>query len=256
MASSDTSTTLSSGNLLGIINCLMQLRKVCNHPDLFAGRPIVSAFDMLPLRRARRAEPLARLAAERERGDFATSTRRRLAPKGLHLLSLEQTSDAFDGAFAFGGGERWSALRARHTAVARDVVLEALATSREEEDVSSFVLGRATPDASRRRLCSWRRARASAAPSARAVAERLAASTRRRRRARADIRRGLPARGDDRFHGARLPRGGGEERRRRVRLRARALGAVRARRAPRAEAADAIGAFAFARPRRARRRPR
>ena len=48
MASSDTSTTLSSGNLLGIINCLMQLRKVCNHPDLFAGRPIVSAFDMLP----------------------------------------------------------------------------------------------------------------------------------------------------------------------------------------------------------------
>ena len=28
MASSDTSTTLSSGNLLGIINCLMQLRKV------------------------------------------------------------------------------------------------------------------------------------------------------------------------------------------------------------------------------------
>ena len=48
MASSDTSTTLASGNLLGIINCLMQLRKVCNHPDLFAGRPIVSAFDMLP----------------------------------------------------------------------------------------------------------------------------------------------------------------------------------------------------------------
>lgn len=27
---------------------LMQLRKVCNHPDLFEGRPIVSSFDMPP----------------------------------------------------------------------------------------------------------------------------------------------------------------------------------------------------------------
>ena len=110
MASSDTSSTLASCNFLGIINVLMQLRKVqplyprdsalqrtpmlimtplqlwhceahglslacrdtpashvvrsaamaeerlpamwcrqvCNHPDLFEGRPIVSAFDMAP----------------------------------------------------------------------------------------------------------------------------------------------------------------------------------------------------------------
>ena len=107
MDSSDTSSTLASGNFLGIINVLMQLRKVpylssaptgwvepllgdravlqpseeklwhlalrvhasyvylldsktyikslgffllqvCNHPDLFEGRPIVSAFDMAP----------------------------------------------------------------------------------------------------------------------------------------------------------------------------------------------------------------
>ncbi|XP_024385974.1 protein PHOTOPERIOD-INDEPENDENT EARLY FLOWERING 1 isoform X2 [Physcomitrium patens] len=46
MASSDTQATLSSGNFLGLINVLMQLRKVCNHPDLFEGRPIVSSFDM------------------------------------------------------------------------------------------------------------------------------------------------------------------------------------------------------------------
>ena len=46
MASGDTRATLSSGNFLGIMNCLMQLRKVCNHPDLFEGRPIISAFDM------------------------------------------------------------------------------------------------------------------------------------------------------------------------------------------------------------------
>ncbi|KAJ7569569.1 hypothetical protein O6H91_01G084300 [Diphasiastrum complanatum] len=46
MASSDTQATLASGNLLGLINVLMQLRKVCNHPDLFEGRPIISSFDM------------------------------------------------------------------------------------------------------------------------------------------------------------------------------------------------------------------
>ncbi|KAG7668752.1 hypothetical protein Ndes2437B_g07158 [Nannochloris sp. 'desiccata'] len=46
MASGDTRSTLSSGNFLGIMNCLMQLRKVCNHPDLFEGRAIVSAYDM------------------------------------------------------------------------------------------------------------------------------------------------------------------------------------------------------------------
>ncbi|BBN17604.1 helicase SRCAP/SWR1 [Marchantia polymorpha subsp. ruderalis] len=49
MASSDTQATLSSGNFLGLINVLMQLRKVCNHPDLFEGRPIVSSFDMVGL---------------------------------------------------------------------------------------------------------------------------------------------------------------------------------------------------------------
>eukprot|EP00884_Botryococcus_braunii_P006564 jgi/Botrbrau1/15909/Bobra.40_1s0091.1 len=48
LASSGTTSVLSSGNFLGIINVLMQLRKCCNHPDLFEGRPIVSAFDMLP----------------------------------------------------------------------------------------------------------------------------------------------------------------------------------------------------------------
>jgi helicase SWR1 len=31
---------------MSIINCLMQLRKVCNHPDLFEVRPIVTSFSM------------------------------------------------------------------------------------------------------------------------------------------------------------------------------------------------------------------
>lgn len=46
MSSNDTVQTLNSSNVMGVMNCLMQLRKVCNHPDLFAGRNIVSAFDM------------------------------------------------------------------------------------------------------------------------------------------------------------------------------------------------------------------
>jgi hypothetical protein len=95
MASSDTSTTLSSGNLLGIINCLMQLRKVCNHPDLFAGRPIVSAYDMLPGVSMRVPSILANDAREREENPFGIGF---LAPRGFHLLSLEDVG---------GGGGRW-----------------------------------------------------------------------------------------------------------------------------------------------------
>lgn len=49
MSSGETRNTLASGNFLGIMSCLMQLRKVCNHPDLFEGRPIVTAYDMEPL---------------------------------------------------------------------------------------------------------------------------------------------------------------------------------------------------------------
>lgn len=46
MSRSQTKETLASGNYLSIINCLMQLRKVCNHPDLFETRPITTSFAM------------------------------------------------------------------------------------------------------------------------------------------------------------------------------------------------------------------
>ncbi|KAL8364805.1 hypothetical protein RB595_003873 [Gaeumannomyces hyphopodioides] len=46
LSRSDTRATLASGNYLSIINCLMQLRKVCNHPDLFVDRPIMTSFRM------------------------------------------------------------------------------------------------------------------------------------------------------------------------------------------------------------------
>lgn len=46
LARADTKSTLEGGNYLSIINCLMQLRKVCNHPDLFVDRPIMTSFRM------------------------------------------------------------------------------------------------------------------------------------------------------------------------------------------------------------------
>lgn len=46
MSRAKTKETLASGNFLSIINCLMQLRKVCNHPDLFEVRPIVTSYAM------------------------------------------------------------------------------------------------------------------------------------------------------------------------------------------------------------------
>ncbi|XP_062219951.1 protein PHOTOPERIOD-INDEPENDENT EARLY FLOWERING 1-like isoform X2 [Phragmites australis] len=46
IASSETQATLAGGNYFGMISIIMQLRKVCNHPDLFEGRPIISSFDM------------------------------------------------------------------------------------------------------------------------------------------------------------------------------------------------------------------
>ncbi|XP_043719570.1 protein PHOTOPERIOD-INDEPENDENT EARLY FLOWERING 1 isoform X2 [Telopea speciosissima] len=47
IASSETQATLASANFFGMISIIMQLRKVCNHPDLFEGRPIISSFDMV-----------------------------------------------------------------------------------------------------------------------------------------------------------------------------------------------------------------
>lgn len=46
MSRAQTRETLASGNYLSIINCLMQLRKVCNHPDLFETREIVTSYAM------------------------------------------------------------------------------------------------------------------------------------------------------------------------------------------------------------------
>ncbi|KAI8489001.1 hypothetical protein Bbelb_332250 [Branchiostoma belcheri] len=45
MSQAKTRETLASGHFMSVINILMQLRKVCNHPDLFDPRPIISPFN-------------------------------------------------------------------------------------------------------------------------------------------------------------------------------------------------------------------
>ncbi|KAF8569642.1 hypothetical protein P879_00459 [Paragonimus westermani] len=44
MSLGSTRETLKSGQFLSVMNVLMQLRKVCNHPNLFETRPILSPF--------------------------------------------------------------------------------------------------------------------------------------------------------------------------------------------------------------------
>ena len=47
MSRSSTRKSLSgNGNFMGMMNVLMQLRKVCNHPDLFEPRAILTPFVM------------------------------------------------------------------------------------------------------------------------------------------------------------------------------------------------------------------
>uniref|UniRef100_A0A183IH08 Helicase domino n=1 Tax=Soboliphyme baturini TaxID=241478 RepID=A0A183IH08_9BILA len=50
LSRSSTKSQISSGNVMSVINVLMQLRKVCNHPNLFEQRPIISPLVVLRLR--------------------------------------------------------------------------------------------------------------------------------------------------------------------------------------------------------------
>jgi E1A-binding protein p400 len=49
MSLGSTRDTLAEGRYMSVINILMQLRKVCNHPDLFDPRPTLSPFVAEPV---------------------------------------------------------------------------------------------------------------------------------------------------------------------------------------------------------------
>ena len=95
MQCSSTQGTLASGNLLGIMNVLMQLRKVCNHPDLFEGRPIISPLDWTweaaePRYQLRLPALVAALAAEQAPWEGPLGAG--LAGGHLTALDLHQTA--------------------------------------------------------------------------------------------------------------------------------------------------------------------
>ena len=183
MASSDTSTTLSSGNLLGIINCLMQLRKVCNHPDLFAGRPIVSAFDMLPGVTIAVPSVVQNAARALHEDPFRAKW---FAPRGLHLLTIEDVN-ADAGGYGYASGDGWGCREALRRMAPVDEVEAALA---QVAPKPSQRLGRMTQNADAAvRLFAEARA-ASAKVERREVARRLALAA-------ADAARRIPAYGAD-----------------------------------------------------------
>lgn len=99
-----TKESLASGHLLSVINVLMQLRKVCNHPDLFEPRPVASPLQLAGLRFC--APALALDTGAAERAELA-------ARLGGDLATLEASGA---GAFA--------AHRARHLAPPRRLVEE------------------------------------------------------------------------------------------------------------------------------------
>lgn len=92
MSRAKTRESLASGSYLSIINCLMQLRKVCNHPDLFESRPIAAAFAMaksVPTD----YEPVALLSQKRLLHDQDVQSERALANSALfNVTSQEETS--------------------------------------------------------------------------------------------------------------------------------------------------------------------
>lgn len=45
-----TRENLQTGNMMSVLNIIMQLRKCCNHPNLFEARPVVSPLVIEPLR--------------------------------------------------------------------------------------------------------------------------------------------------------------------------------------------------------------
>ena len=83
LARTETQNTLERGDFFDVMGVLMQLRKVCNHPDLFEGRPILSPLSMKPL-----FYPLPSCAMT----IYSTGSR-----VDLSLLSLDMATEEYNG---------------------------------------------------------------------------------------------------------------------------------------------------------------
>lgn len=132
MSRASTKEALANGGYLGVVNTLMQLRKVCNHPDLFEVRPVRTSFamersvladmepiDILVRKRLLNDDDAASLASlnlrfiEREReSSFACRSRARLdatpfLPFGAEPMSAPREEATTADARTVEGWNRW-----------------------------------------------------------------------------------------------------------------------------------------------------
>ncbi|KAJ2717205.1 swr1 complex component [Coemansia spiralis] len=91
MSRAQTRETLSGGTYLGVMGCLMQLRKVCNHPDLFETRPIVTSWVVsgADVARYRQTEDLVRRMLTGD-APWQESGRERWRLRGLLFTSVDE----------------------------------------------------------------------------------------------------------------------------------------------------------------------
>ncbi len=138
MSRASTRESLVSGGYLGVANCLMQLRKVCNHPDLFEVRPVrtslamgksvasscrdtLSPFDNMTIPPADKLNldllNLRLVAQESEAGISARATRRLDATTSLPCAPLDNVGE--DAACDTRSIAEWQKFRQRQAETSR-----------------------------------------------------------------------------------------------------------------------------------------
>ncbi|KAJ2385886.1 swr1 complex component, partial [Coemansia sp. RSA 2611] len=118
MSRSQTRETLQAGTYLGVMGCLMQLRKVCNHPDLFETRPIVTSWVMsgAPVAAYRRTEDLVRPrnALDPALASDADLEELKLRPYASRYRSVRGFTDFQRHASDLRSGDAWIRLAAQN----------------------------------------------------------------------------------------------------------------------------------------------
>jgi helicase SWR1 len=139
MGLSDTKAKLTSGNMISVSQALMSLRKVCNHPDLFEERPIVTSYAMKkPYTRQPRA-----IAADFEITDLFL--RKKMLYEDPHevldlnFLSLNLTSRESRSRYHVKRSKQLRASRAMDQIVRREV--ERLGTNSLDSSSFTSVIG-------------------------------------------------------------------------------------------------------------------
>ncbi|KAH0350512.1 hypothetical protein KCU83_g4857, partial [Aureobasidium melanogenum] len=158
MGLSDTKAKLTSGNMISVSQALMSLRKVCNHPDLFEERPIVTSYAMKkPYTRQPRS-----IAADFEIKDLFL--RRKMLYEDPHevldldFLSLNLSSRESRSRYHVRRSKQLRASRAMDQIVRREV--ERLGTSSLDSSSFNSVIGQqnhktAMDKLSRLRQCAF-----------------------------------------------------------------------------------------------------